>query len=167
MTTQSNRRLALALTASLAANLFLAGALAGGWLGAPTPGPGPFTVSAAPEYSFDEFVRTLPPGGWERMEQSMGARRGDVRAKIAELSRARERVSAALARQPLDAREINSAFAELRARSGSIQTTMHEVVSDIAGHLGAVDRTHMARGLFLFTTPTGEGRVALHDVPLM
>ena len=167
MTTLWTHRLALALTVSVALNLFLAGAFVGGWITRDGAGLHPAAGGPAPDYSVAEFIRALPPGALAEAERAVGARSGDVGSRIDGLRRAREAVIAALARQPLDADAVAAAFAELRLRSRDLQAALHEVVSDVAGRLGPADRTHMARGLFLFTHLPGEDRVALHDVPLM
>ena len=132
MTTPLARRLAIALVASLAINLFLGGMATSRWLfhgppGAHGVGPdgiGHFNRRAAHE-ALDPDVRSLVEAVWrERID--------DIRPRIRAARKARHEVMRALIAEPIDAAALEAAYAALRARTDEAQTAVHGALAQVA-----------------------------------
>ena len=156
-----SRRHALAL--SIALNLFLAGAIAGLWLGA----DGDSRPAQEAEYSFAEFVRDLPDETRLRIATALDTRRDDVARRIEALARARAGVVTALGAEPHDPDRLRRALAGLRESTRDVQAAMHAVVGEVTDRLDPADRARLARSMFATLRDTRNGETLLYEVPLL
>lgn len=168
-TTPARRSGRVALTVSVALNLFLAGALAGVWLGGDgaLPWSARETGGEAVEYSLAAFVRDLPDAARGRMAEALDTRRGDVTRHIEALVRARAQVAEALTAEPYDPEAVRRAFGLLRDSTRAVQATMQGIVSEVTAGLDPADRARLARGMFAVVPPGREDRITLYEIPLL
>ena len=157
-------RRGVALSVSIALNLFLCGALAGLLIGGGAP---PARMGGGVEYSMAEFVRDLPDESRQRIATALDADGAEVSRRIGALTRARARVATSLGAEPYDPDSVRSAFLALRQSSRDLQAAMHRIVSQVTDQLGAQDRARLARSMFSAVPRSGDEAVSLQDVPLL
>ncbi len=153
-----------ALSLSIALNLFLAGALAGFWIGSD---PAPPRPGNGVEYSLAEFVRDLPGESRLRIADALDDNGAEVARRIGALTRARARVARALGAEPYDPASVRRAFTALRQSTRDVQASMHNIVSQVTDGLGPQDRARLAQSVLAAVPRTGDEAVSLQDVPLL
>ncbi len=153
-----------ALSLSIALNLFLAGALAGLWIGGDG---GPPRAGNGVDYSFAEFVRDLPGQSRQRIAEALDADGAEISRRIGALTRARARVARSLGAEPYDPASVRRAFTTLRQSTRDVQASMHTIVSQVTDGLNAQDRARLAQSMFAAAPGSGDEAVSLSEVPLL
>ena len=153
-----------ALSLSIALNLFLAGALAGLWIGGDASPP---RAGNGVEYSLAEFIRDLPAESRRRMVDAFDDSGAEVVRRIGALTRARARVTGALGAEPYDPASVRRAFAALRRSTRDVQVSMHGIVGQVTDELSPRDRARLARSMFAAMPGTGGEEIGPRDVPLL
>lgn len=146
MTTPLARRLAIALVASLAINLFLGGMAISRWLFHEPPG----AHDAASPDGIGHFNRraaheALDAGARKRVEAIWRDRFDDIRPRIRAARKARHDVMRQLMAEPIDATALEAAYAALRARTDEAQTAVHGVLAEVAQMLPPDQRRRFFR----------------------
>lgn len=131
----SARGLGIALIASLAVNLFLAGVIVAGLV---MHGRGPFAERHYPPRWTAE--RALEGESREKVRAIWREARPTLRERIRAVRRARRDIHERLTAPTLDKAALDAAFATFRKRSDEAHAAMQEVFSKIAGTLGAEER---------------------------
>ena len=138
MTTRARRWVAVAFVASLAANLFLGGMLAVGWLrhhGGWDGGKG-----GPPVRMWDRGLAVLDDAARAQAEAVRARHEPAVRAQRDSLRQARRAVGAALRDESADAAALQAALDNLRDQSAAMQTVIHGAMLDLAKTLAPADR---------------------------
>ncbi|MGK9167054.1 periplasmic heavy metal sensor [Inquilinus limosus] len=122
MTTAPRRKttliLAIALAASLCLNLFAGGAwLAGRWL------------DRRVEAATASVMRPYPPELRRDVLRRLLQDRAELRAAVEGLREARQRMFALMRADPLDRAALDAAMAEVRARTGALQTLLQSTLA--------------------------------------
>jgi uncharacterized membrane protein len=111
--------LAIALTASLCLNLFLGGAwLAGRWF------------DRRVEATATSVMRAYPPEIRRDVLRRLLRDRTELRAAVAGLRDARQRMFAVMRTDPLDRSALGETMAEVRARTGALQALLQAALAD-------------------------------------
>jgi len=138
------------LVASLALNLFLAGAFASHWAGrlfgpggfgppGPPPGPAPFAPPPPP------VLRSLLAETDRPVLDAVKAEHDPaVRAAFREMEGARARVRQALQAEPFDAAALSAAFADLRRQEEAVASAVQAMLTDLLGRLEPAARRRIA-----------------------
>lgn len=122
MTARAQRRtvlaLAIGLLISVCLNLFAAGAwFTGDWL------------DRRAEATVDRTLRAYPPALRRDVARRLFADRRAMRAAVADLRDARQRMFALMRAEPLDRDALARAMAELRAATAALQVRLHEALA--------------------------------------
>ncbi len=146
MTTPLARRLAIALVASLAINLFLGGMAISRWLFHEPPG----AHDAASPDGIGHFNRraaheALDAGARKRVEAIWRDRFDDIRPRIRAARKARHDVMRQLMAEPIDATALETAYAALRVSTDEAQTAVHGVLAEVAQMLPPDQRRRFFR----------------------
>ena len=146
--TRAGKWLAVALTASLAANLFLAGLFVGRWFGPPPM----FAHAAAPRVTerpvqakLDRVAGSLDESSRSTFETIVSRHRPRLADAGAAFRETRSRVAEVMAAEPFDKAKLDAALQDLRARSMEFQGTLHTALSDAAAGLPAPARQDLAK----------------------
>ncbi len=146
MTTPLARRLAIALVASLAINLFLGGMATSRWLFHAPPGAhddaGPDGIG---HFNRRAAHKALDPDTRRRVEAVWRDRIDDIRPRIRAARKARHDVMRELMAEPIDATALEAAYAALRARTDEAQTAVHGVLAEVAQMLPPDQRRRFFR----------------------
>ncbi len=141
-------RFRLLLIVSLAANLFLGGVFAGGFIEAWRQDPEPSHGRPPPfRLHMGGMLERLPEDARGQAHDVMERHRGRMRGSVGEMRQARREVAAALAAEPFEPNRLETALAELRRRGGAAQAAMHGAMAELAGDLGPEARRALAEGL--------------------
>ncbi len=146
MTTPLARRLAIALVASLAINLFLGGMAISRWVFHEPPG----AHDAASPDGIGHFNRraaheALDAGARKRVEAIWRDRFDDIRPRIRAARKARHDVMRQLMAEPIDATALEAAYAALRVSTDEAQTAVHGVLAEVAQMLPPDQRRRFFR----------------------
>lgn len=144
--------LGILLSVSLAANLFAAGTLFGGWFTRRAAEP----ATDAASLSLSALVAALPDGVRNEAQSALAVREADIRLRLEALSEARAAAELAMMADPFFADLLEAELADVRERGGDVQTALHEVVIEMVEGLDAADREALAELLF-----TGNGGLRL------
>ena len=134
-----------ALSASIVANLFLAGVLFGRSLipGQPAPPPaaaGGVGVGAG----LGVKMRSLPPVDRLKFGAVFARHRPEIRAARAEVRLKNEIARATMTAQPYDRPKAEAAFADVRAASTRLQTAMQAALADGMADISPEARAQLA-----------------------
>ncbi|MSO64275.1 MAG: periplasmic heavy metal sensor [Alphaproteobacteria bacterium] len=140
MSTPRLRRLKIALTLSLIANVFLAGIVIG--ILARDP---PFLRRGMGEFA------ALPDAERATVREAFGARSGDLRRQANDFRRAQRQTTRLLAAEPLDQAAAEAALRDLRERSLALQAVFHNAVLAAVKTTPPADRERMIRSLLQAT----------------
>jgi uncharacterized membrane protein len=146
--------MAVALVASLAINLLVAGAIAGHFLSGrhhAWHGWGMMRgeVDRMPDRPGERVIGRMAAALPSENRAAFEAAMEQHRQPLAEAGRgvrdARTKVRDAMAAEPFDRARLESSFAELRARSQQLQTAVHGAVADAAAKLPPEARAKLAQ----------------------
>lgn len=158
------RWLAVALTASLAVNLFVLGLVVGGPLfrGAPPPDAPVLGDRALPTPR--AIIRALGPERGRALLQEVRRQLDGMPERIREVRAARRAVAEAMRRDPYDPDAVRAAFARLRRAHSEVAEALQEPLVAALGRLSAQERAQLAA---LFTRPSRRPfpRPARHGPP--
>ncbi len=132
MTTPLARRLAIALVASLAINLFLGGMATSRWLFHAPPGAHDAGPDGIGHFNRRAAHKALDPDTRRRVEAIWRDRIDDIRPRIRAARKARRDVMRELIAEPIDATALEAAYARLRARTDEAQSAVHGVLAEVA-----------------------------------
>ena len=140
MTTPLARRLAIALVASLALNLFLGGMATSRWLFHPPPpahfaGPGDFG-----HFNRRAALRALSGESRDRVEALWRQHVDDIRPRIRAVREARREVARQLLAEPIDDTALERAYARLREHADAAQAAVHAMLGEVARALSPDER---------------------------
>ena len=145
MTTPLARRLAIALVASLAINLFLGGMATSRWLFHAPPGAHGAGPDGIGHFNRRAAHKALDAGARKRVEAVWRDRIDDIRPRIRAARKARHAVMRELMAEPIDATALDAAYAALRARTDEAQTAVHGVLAEVAQMLPPDQRRRFFR----------------------
>ena len=128
---------------SLVANLFLAGAVAGHFVGGRDGRQGPPPLMRGP----GQLLEGLGGDHRSRALRHLDDRSSELRGYGRELSDARRAVADALVADPFDRDALEQAFATLRSVSETTQEALHAVITEAAVDLPADERGRLLRGI--------------------
>jgi len=139
------KRLGVALSISVALNLFFAGFVVARRLGQREP---PWREQGALEVDAPRHVmRALRhAGGGEHARRALEAHRDEMRAEHRAMREARRAAAAALAAEPFDRAAVERALETVRARVADSQRTAHAVVVEVAAELPPQERARLLSG---------------------
>lgn len=143
---ESNPKLRTALLLSLAVNVLLAATLAAGaWRqshrGAETGG-GPMRMPGPAQ-----IARALPEADRPVLREVLSSHRGEMRPRVVEARRARRAVRDALLAEPFDAKALDVALAEMRARDGEVIAFAQGLLAEVAGKVSPEGRAGLAKAI--------------------
>ena len=158
----ANRRLhytGIALTVSLALNLFVGGLLLGQWLDRGGAGTAQTVAGVATDSdpSVAGILAALPDDARLDAQAVFGDHAAEIRQLVAELRAAQLDAAAALAAAPFDADAAALTLNSLRGRSAALEAALHALLAEIAAGLDEADRAALAAAMF---------RAALDGTPL-
>lgn len=143
---RSGKWLAVALTASLAVNVFLGGLFVGR-----TMGPSPVLADRGPprgerpvQAMLDRMAGALDAADRATFETAIDRHRQRLSATGAEFREARRRTVDLMSAEPLDRPKLEKAMADLRERNQEFQRTMHAALIDVAASLPPEARQKIA-----------------------
>jgi uncharacterized membrane protein len=138
---RSARGLAMLLAVSIAANLFLAGVLAGR-----------FTGQAAPESQtrrgLQAILALLPEDKRPSVARQFRAAAPQLRQQFAELQAARAALAEELVKPVADSAALERGFAEVRARSTAVQAAYQQALLHAVPSLSQEERRAIGLSLF-------------------
>jgi uncharacterized membrane protein len=144
--TRTGKWLALALTASLAVNLFLGGLFVGRWLG-----PSPVMAERGPrggerpvQAMMNRMAASLEADDRALFEASMERHRPRLMALGNELRESRRRSIETMGAETFDRAALEAAMSELRERNGEFQRTLHGALIEAAAGLPPPARQKIA-----------------------
>ena len=140
MTTPLARRLAIALVASLAINLFLGGMATSRWLFHAPPGAHDASPDGIGHFNRRAAHKALDPDTRRRVEAIWRDHIDDIRPRIRAARKARHDVMRELMAEPVDATALEATYATLRARTDEARTAVHSVLAEVAQMLPADQR---------------------------
>lgn len=148
------RWLAIGLFASVGLNVFVVGAMVGGWArGRHMPPP----IAAAPEAVapsageatargfLQRMMAALPPDQQPGFEAKLQSHRPAIQQAQQELRAARLKLRDRVTAETVDRAGIEAAYAELRTRNAAVQKAIHDAVIDASIDLPAESRRMMVR----------------------
>lgn len=145
--TRAGKWLALALTASLGVNLFLAGLFVGRWVGPPPL----FAHAAAPrpperpvQAMLDRMAAALDEANRTKFEVIMDRHRPGLAAAGAAFRESRRRVGDLMAAEPFDKTPLDAALQDLRTRNMDFQRSLHAALTEAAAGLPPDARQKLA-----------------------
>ena len=144
--TRSGKWLAVALTASLAINVFLGGLFIGRWMG-PSPvlaDRGPPRGERPVQAMIDRMSNALDAADRTTFEATMDRHRPRLAASSAEFREARRRTVEFMSAEPFDAAKLEAAMRQLRDRNLEFQTSLHAALIDAATALPPAARHKIA-----------------------
>lgn len=145
--------LAVALVASLAVNLFIAGLFAGRYFGGSTipavvANTGNDTARPRAQPGIPRVIRRmaerLPPDHRRTFIATIQEHRPAIREAAFALQRARLAVRDEIARETLDGEKLGQALEQLRTRNIAVQKVLHDAVAEAVRKLPADVRREMA-----------------------
>jgi uncharacterized membrane protein len=137
----SRRQFGIILIVSLAANLFLAGLVAGDWImGRVGPRP-PF----GPATNFGWMRHAIGSDAEKIIEPVMQQHRDAMRRQMEGVRATRRDVGAALTAEPFDRARLESALARLRSQAAEAQTAFHGTFVDVVSNLTPEQRAALAK----------------------
>ncbi|MGE5539368.1 MAG: periplasmic heavy metal sensor [Gemmatimonas sp.] len=140
---RNGRRWRIALLASVALNLLLAGVI-GVWVARPMfRGPAP-----QPEFGrvIDRMANRLPDSDAAVLRRAYDAHREEIARLGQNVRRTRERVRAALRADPFDAGALAAAMGEMRAARNGVEDAIQSVMREGAAEMSPEGRRTLARG---------------------
>jgi uncharacterized membrane protein len=145
--TRTTKWLAIALTASLGVNMFLAGVFVGRWVGPPpifaqaaTPRPPERPVQAM----LDRMAAALDEPNRTKFEVIMDRHRPTLSATGTSARESRRRVGELMAAEPFDRAKLETALQDLRERNMEFQRTLHAALTEVAAGLPPEARQKIA-----------------------
>lgn len=164
---RNSRKLAIALAASLALNLFFVGFAVGRRSGlfhghrGPRHEHGPALVDhggrprrPGMDLGPSGFLRRVGLGdAGPEVTQVLEARRAELRAQRGAVARARAAVAVALNAEPFDAEKLVAALDGLRTESAGAQARMHATFVEVAKTLSPEQRRRMAQAPWFMMEP--------------
>jgi uncharacterized membrane protein len=136
----SPRFMGVIVLVSLAANLFLAGLLAGDWLRGRF-NPPPYAASM----NFSAMRHALGPEAGAVIEPVMRQHREMMHRQVDAVRAARREVGAALAAEPFDRTRLEESLSRMRGRGMEAQAAFHAVFVDVVAGLTLDQRQELAR----------------------
>lgn len=131
------------LAVSLAANLFLAGIVAGTFLVGP-----PFRGGPPPRPPMQMMVMEasgkLSPEGLQKLQDFADEFEDNFRKTLASMDSQRESIRVALLREPFDAAEFSRALDDLHVHFTQSRTLINQRFSDVVSSLSPADRKRLA-----------------------
>lgn len=131
----TSRARAIVLALSLAANLFLVGALAGGvyiWVTQPGGGFGQRVLRAAADGLSDEKQKAF--------RQMLGEARRDNADELSTSRQERDRLNGLMRASNMDRPAIDATLDEIRAADGAVRMRMEKAMVDFAQSLSPTER---------------------------
>lgn len=138
----TRKRLAYALLASLAVNLFGAGALTATVVGS-FGRASPVRHSDGDRVHFETGMRALQPDSRRAFDAIWQDRQPEIRDLFARVRAARQAAGEAFMAEPLDRRALDTALDELVTASAALQHAMHDLMAEAADVLPAEDRRRL------------------------
>lgn len=160
MANQRLHYLGVALTASLAVNLFIGGALVGQWLnarGAPPPAVAQAAAGTTGP-SVAALLAALPDDVRIDAQSLFVDHATDIRQLVASLRAAQADAAITLAAMPYDGEATVLTLDTLRRHSAALEAALHALLAEIAERLDEADRAALAVAMF---------RAALGGQPLV
>lgn len=145
----SRRTLLIVLVVSLAVNLFLVGAVAGGLVvGQKFRGDRPpMGRGGAPAQPLWRAGEALPPPQAKAYREALRGAGPELRAAMREARAERAQTWKALAAEPFDAAAAKQRLAQIRQREADARGQIEDRIVDYAADLSPADRALLARGL--------------------
>lgn len=140
MTERPRRRLKIALTISLIANLFLVGLIVGVFLRDPP--------ALSRQRPMPEFL-ALPEASRLVAREAFAARGSELRDRTRAFRQAQRQAGRVVSEEPFDRTKAETAFKALRDRAQDLQAVTHEAILAAAKGMPAADRERMIRYMFL------------------
>ena len=149
----ANRRLhytGIALTVSLALNLFVGGLLLGQWLDRGAAGPAPAVANLAADSgpSVAGILAALPDDARLDAQAVFGDHAAEIRQLVLDLRAAQLEAAAAMSAAPFDAGAAALTLNSLRGHSAALEAALHTLLAEIAAGLDEADRAALAAAMF-------------------
>jgi uncharacterized membrane protein len=138
----------LVLIASLALNLFAAGALATalatdrGWLPGLRSHARPGRLIGLPNPR--QLRAALPESGQRALDDALRAHGAEIRRRIHDLAAARLEVAAAIRAEPFERAGLDAALARLREREAAVAVATQAMMAELVERLDAEGRARVA-----------------------
>lgn len=143
--TKLDKRLAIALSISVALNLFFAGFVVARRLARPERrGPDAAALQVDAPHHVMHALRQA--GGGVHARHVLEAHRGELRVQRRAMREARRAAVEALAAEPFDRAAVERALAAVRERVADSQRLAHEVVLEVAAELPPRERARLLSG---------------------
>lgn len=135
---RAGKWLTVALTASLAVNLFLGGIYASRWFMHPPGRPGERVLGGGerglPAF-LDRMAEVLPPDERAKLTAAIAKHQPEIASNGAAVREARRQVRNVATAENFDRAAAEKAFADLRERNMRFQRSLHETLIDAAADL--------------------------------
>ena len=146
----SRRTLLIVLVVSLAVNLFLVGAVAGGLVVGQkfrSERPQMSRGGGGPVQPLWRAGDALPPPQAKAYREALRGAGPELRAAMREARAERAQTWRALAAEPFDAADAKQRLAQIRQREADARGQIEDRIVDYAADLSPADRAMLARGL--------------------
>lgn len=154
----NSRALTIALVASLALNLFVIGAVAGGvFIGQRLRDAAPAATGGRPRQPLWTAADSLPPEHRGAYRQILRGQAMEVGGQLREARQARRAAWAGLAADPLDGPAVAKRLAEARALEMTARSVVEERIVTFATTLTPAERAALAEGLTQSERGAGQG----------
>lgn len=139
----ANSKLLLALAISLAINCLGLGYVIGHGA-ASFPALSPQATVASSSGSFGERIKHLPKEERQKFQHVMHASQPAIRQARQDLVEAKARLNQALVSEPYDSERVRLAFADIRAKTETLQSRVQDVTALALAELSAESRRQLA-----------------------